>query len=80
MEVNYQDRIVVDPAIMAGKPVVRGARISVDLILKRLAEDLDLDGLFTAYPRLTREDVQACLAYANTLVTGEDVYPTIPKA
>jgi uncharacterized protein (DUF433 family) len=77
---NYQDRIVVDPDILAGKPIVRGTRIPVDLVLKRLAEDLDVNALFTAYPRLTKEDVQACLAYANTLVAGEDVYPTPPKA
>jgi len=66
--VTYRDRIVVDPDIMAGKPVVRGTRIPVDLVLKRLSEDFDLDHLFAAYPRLTREDVQACLAYANQVV------------
>jgi uncharacterized protein (DUF433 family) len=60
----YQDRIIVDPNIMAGKPVVKGTRIPVDLVLKRLAQDLDTQTLFEAYPRLTKEDVQACLAYA----------------
>jgi uncharacterized protein (DUF433 family) len=78
--ISFQDRIVIDPDILAGKPVVRGTRIPVDLVLKRLAENLDLNALFTAYPRLTKADVQACLAYANTLVAGEDVYPTTPKA
>ena len=73
--VTYRDRIVVDPDIMAGKPVVRGTRIPVDLVLKRLSEDFDLDHLFAAYPRLTREDVQACLAYANLVVAGESLYP-----
>ena len=73
--VTYRDRIVVDPDIMAGKPVVRGTRIPVDLVLKRLSEDFDLDHLFAAYPRLTREDVQACLAYANQIVAGESLYP-----
>ncbi len=69
------DRVVVDPRVMAGKPVVRGTRIPVELVLKRLAQDLDLPGLFEAYPRLTIEDVRACLEYARALVEGEDVYP-----
>ena len=62
------DRIVTDPEILVGKPTVRGTRISVELVLKRLAQDLDLDGLFRSYPRLTREDVQACLEFAETKV------------
>ena len=51
----------MDPEILVGKPTVRGTRISVELVLKRLSQDLDLEGLFQSYPRLTREDVQACL-------------------
>ena len=57
-------RIVVDPAIVVGKPVVRGTRVPVELVLKRLAQDLDLRSLLEAYPRLTEEDVRACLRYA----------------
>jgi uncharacterized protein (DUF433 family) len=71
------NRIVVDPRIMAGKPVVRGTRIPVDLVLKRLSQDLDLSSLFESYPRLTEEDVKACLAYASALVQGEDVFPEL---
>ena len=59
------NRIVVDPRIMAGKPVVRGTRIPVDLVLKRLSQDLDLRSLFESYPRLTEDDVKACLASAG---------------
>jgi uncharacterized protein (DUF433 family) len=62
---TYQDRIIVDPNILAGKPVVKGTRIPVELVLKRLAQDVDMQTLFEAYPRLTKEDVQACLAYAQ---------------
>jgi uncharacterized protein (DUF433 family) len=72
----YRDRIVQDPAIMVGKPVVRGTRIPVELVLHHLAENPDLDELFAAYPRLTLEDVKACLAYAQALVAGEEVFPT----
>ncbi|HZO25576.1 MAG TPA: DUF433 domain-containing protein [Chloroflexota bacterium] len=68
-------RIVVDPRVMAGKPVVRGTRIPVDLVLKRLFQDLDLRSPFESYPRLTDDDVKACLAYASAPVQGEDVFP-----
>ncbi|HEX8228056.1 MAG TPA: DUF433 domain-containing protein [Chloroflexia bacterium] len=71
----YESRIVVDPEILAGKPVIRGTRIPVDLVLKRLSQDLDLQALFASYPRLTEEDVKACLEYAGALVSGESLYP-----
>ncbi len=73
---GHRDRIVVDPEIMVGKPVVSGTRIPVELVLKRLAQDLDTETLLRAYPRLTREDVKACLAYAHALVEGEAVFPS----
>lgn len=69
------DRISVDPAVLGGKPVVKGTRIPVELMLKRLAQDLAVQTLLEAYPRLTVEDVQACLAYAQLLVAGEAIYP-----
>jgi uncharacterized protein (DUF433 family) len=62
------DRIVQDPAILGGKPVVKGTRIAVEVILEYLAHNPNFDDLFADYPRLTMEDVQACLAYAQTLV------------
>ena len=68
---TYQDRIVRDPDILAGKPVVKGTRIPVELVLAHLAENPDLADLFTAYPRLTLEDVKACLEYAERLVKRE---------
>ena len=71
----YQDRIIVDPEILVGKPVIRGTRIPVELVLKRLAQDLTIETILEAYPRLTLEDVKACLEYAQALVAGEEVYP-----
>jgi uncharacterized protein (DUF433 family) len=76
----YQDRIIVDPEILVGKPVVKGTRIPVELVLKRLAQDLNVATLLEAYPRLTPEDVKACLAYAEAQIAGEDVYPASPQA
>jgi uncharacterized protein (DUF433 family) len=73
------ERIVADPRILAGKPVVKGTRIAVDLVLEELAQNPDIDELLAAHPDLTRDDVQACLAYARALVTGEEVSPQPPK-
>ena len=74
----YHDRITADPAILVGKPVVRGTRISVKAVLERLADNPNLDELFAAFPRLTPEDVRACLTYASALAAGEEVQPA-PK-
>ncbi len=71
----YESRIVVDPHILAGKPVVLGTRIPVELVLKRLAQELNIETLFASYPRLTEDDVKACLEYAGALVSGETLYP-----
>lgn len=71
----YQERIVADPRILAGKPVVKGTRIAVDLVLEELAHNPDVEELLAAHPDLTAEDVQACLAYARGVVTGEEVSP-----
>ena len=71
----YQERIIADPRILAGKPVVKGARIAVDLVLEELAQNLDIAELLAAHPDLTRTDVQACLAYAQAIVTGEEAAP-----
>jgi uncharacterized protein (DUF433 family) len=63
----YRDRIMQDPNIMAGKPVVRGTRIPVERVLQHL-EDNDQADLFAAFPELTEEDVRACLAYAREAI------------
>lgn len=72
---TYQDRIMADPEILVGKPVVRGTRIAVEHVLQQLAANPDTEELFAAYPDLTMEDVKACLAYAQALVEGDDVTP-----
>ena len=71
----YHDRITSDPAILVGKPVIRGTRISVEVILEQLALNPDTDELFAAYPDLTLDDVKAALAYAGDLAGGEAVTP-----
>ena len=76
---RYQERIVADPRILAGKPAVKGTRIGVDLVLEELAHNPDIHELLAAHPDLTRDDVQACLAYAQAIVTGKEVSPKPPK-
>lgn len=65
----YRNRIVRDPQVMVGKPVVKGTRVPVERVIAHLRDTPDFDDLFAAFPHLTMEDVQACLAYAyDTLV------------
>ena len=75
----YQQRIVADPRVLAGKPVVKGTRIGVDLVLEELSQNPDITELLAAHPDLTRADVQACLSYAKDIVSGEEVSPKPPK-
>jgi uncharacterized protein (DUF433 family) len=76
---QHEDRITADPKILGGKPVVRGTRIAVSLVLEELAHNPDIKEVLAAHPDLTRADVQACLAYAKAMVTGEEVSPKPPK-
>ena len=76
---QYEDRITADPRILGGKPVVRGTRIAVSLVLEELAHNPDINELLAAHPDLSRRDVQACLSYAKAMVTGEEVSPKPPK-
>ncbi|MBI2760498.1 MAG: DUF433 domain-containing protein [Chloroflexi bacterium] len=71
----YQGRIIADPEILVGKPVIAGTRISVELVLEYLAHNLDFDEFFADYPELTMDDVRACLAYAGALAGGHEVSP-----
>jgi uncharacterized protein (DUF433 family) len=67
-------RIEIDPSVMLGKPVIRNTRIPVELLLRKLAEGATVDDLLDAYPRLTKEDIQACLEYAADAIAHEGVY------
>ena len=60
-----QERIEINPKVMLGKPVIRGTRITVELILRKLAEGATEEDLLDAYPRLTREDIKAAIDYAG---------------
>jgi uncharacterized protein (DUF433 family) len=69
---KINNRIVVDPAIMLGKPTIKGTRITVELILKTLSEGGSFTDVVDMYPHLTREDINAALLYALALVAHEE--------
>lgn len=71
------NRIVTDPAVMVGKPVINGTRIPVELILRMMAQGIPQNEIFSEYPRLQAEDIQACLFYAAYVIAQEDVFPLI---
>ncbi|MBI4703412.1 MAG: DUF433 domain-containing protein [Deltaproteobacteria bacterium] len=72
---TWEDRITVDPAILTGKPVVRGTRLAVEFIVGLLADGWNEAEILRNYPGITRQDVLACLAYAHERLKGERVYP-----
>jgi uncharacterized protein (DUF433 family) len=72
---RVEQHIDLSPDVLAGKPVIRGTRISVELILDLLAGGTSEDGILENYPGLAREQIRACVAYAADLVRSEKVYP-----
>jgi uncharacterized protein (DUF433 family) len=68
-----QERIEISPQIMFGKPVIRGTRIPVELILRKLAGGQTHDEILRQHPRLTLEDIRAAQAYAADLIAGNEV-------
>ncbi len=69
------DRIQINPKIMLGKPVIRGTRIPVELVLRKLAEGATEAELIDAYPSLTSEDIKAALAYAAETIAHHEIHP-----
>ncbi len=67
------ERIEINPAVMLGKPVIRGTRIPVELLVRKMAEGATIEDLLDAYPRLTVEDIRAALAYAADAIGHETV-------
>ena len=72
------NRIEINPNVMLGKPVVKGTRIPVEIVLRKLGEGATVDDLCDAYPKLEVEDIYACLAYAADTVAHEETLSTEP--
>ncbi len=77
MPMSWEERIIVDPNILVGKPVVKGTRLAVEFIIDLLAQGWSHDEIMRNYPGLTQDDIQACLSYASTVLRSEKVYPTV---
>ncbi len=69
-------RITRDPKVLAGKPVIKGTRISVEFILERLAANWNEAEILENYPQITREDILACLAFAHDVVAKNKAVPS----
>lgn len=70
---NWRERIVVDPSILVGKPVIKGTRISVEFVVDLLGRGWTTEQILEQYDQLSAADVQACLAYAGDLLKAERV-------
>jgi uncharacterized protein (DUF433 family) len=75
---DWRDHIKVDPQILVGKPVVKGTRISVEMVIDLLAAGWTEQQLLDSYPTLKVDDVRACLAYASEILHSEKVFPLEP--
>jgi uncharacterized protein (DUF433 family) len=71
---TYKDRIEINPKVLGGKPVIRGTRIPIELILRKLAEGATEQVLLEAYPSLKDEDIKAALAYAAATIAHEEIH------
>ena len=74
---DWRARIVIDPQVLVGKPIVRGTRLAVEFIIDLLAQGWTEAEILHNYPGLTHEDVQACLSYASATLRAEKVYPLV---
>lgn len=73
--IDWRSHITSDPQVMVGKPCIKGTRIPVDLILEELAHGRDVVDLLEAYPRITMDDIKACLQFAAEYLRDITVYP-----
>ena len=80
MDEQLLQRIEVDPKVMAGKPVIRGTRVPVELILRMLSQGTPETIILGEYQRLQPEDIRAALAYAARALAHEDVFPLMAPA
>jgi len=70
---EWQNYITANPAVLAGKPVIKGTRISVELVLECLSRGWTVDDILSQYPHLSRQGVVACIDYARDVVRSETV-------
>lgn len=79
MDKKLLNRIVIDPRIMVGKPVIKWTRIPVYMIVKQIAQGMTVKEILEDYPRLKKEDIKAALLYCAEVVEDETILPLIEK-
>ena len=82
MDIVFEEllgRVEINPAIMLGKPVIRGTRLTIEIILEKLAEGNTVDEVREDYPFLAREDVLAALAYARSAIGTDELIPKVTQ-
>jgi uncharacterized protein (DUF433 family) len=72
---DWRERITIDPNVLVGKPVVKGTRLAVEFVIDLLAQGWTQQDVLQNYPRISEEDIHACLAYASAALRDEKVYP-----
>ena len=74
MRMDWRERIVVDPKVLVGKPVIKGTRIAVEFVIELLGRGWTTEEILREYDHLTAEDIRACLAYASEILKAEQVH------
>lgn len=72
---SWQNRISINPAVLTGKPVIKGTRLAVEFIVELLSQGWSFDEIMESYPPLTKEDIQAALHYATEMLKAEAIFP-----
>ncbi len=70
---DYRERITSDHRVMVGKPVIKGTRITVELILQKMSQGATIENIVEMYPHLDKEDVLAALMYASAVIANEEI-------
>jgi uncharacterized protein (DUF433 family) len=78
MDEQLLQRILINPRIMVGKPVIRGTRIPVELIVRLLAQGIPEEEILRQYPGLEEDDIRAALTYAALMLANEEIFPIVP--
>jgi uncharacterized protein (DUF433 family) len=69
----YKERITANPDIMLGKPVIKGTRITIEIILRKLSEGMTAEEVVDAYPHLVKDDILAALSYSADVISQEEL-------
>ena len=72
---DWKNRIIIDPKILVGKPIIKGTRLAVEFIVDLLAQGWPESEILRNYPGITHDDIAACLMYATNILKAEKIYP-----